>query len=128
MKCAWHLCQNEVARLSKFGVEPKFCSSNCKISASVKRHRQSRKDRAVAYKGGKCESCGYDRSVRALCFHHTDPTLKAFPLTQSRMGNMPWKDITVELDKCVLLCSNCHAEVHDGLLVVGRVGNDPTTS
>lgn len=67
---------------------------------------------AVNYKGGKCQICSYDRSLAAFDFHHVDPLEKDFSIS-SRMTS--WDVIRKELDKCVLLCANCHREVHDGL-------------
>ena len=66
---------------------------------------------AVAYKGGRCEICGYDKCHAALEFHHFDPALKEFNIS-ARMTS--FKAIQIELDKTVLLCSRCHREVHDG--------------
>lgn len=67
----------------------------------------------VDYAGGKCQRCGYDKSIRALEFHHTDPSKKDFGISRTLT-----KSITLlknEVDKCILLCSNCHAEIHDEL-------------
>lgn len=65
----------------------------------------------VDYKGGKCENCGYDKYIGALQFHHIDPTKKDFAL--SRTKTVIFDDKTKkELDKCILLCANCHSEVH----------------
>jgi Homeodomain-like domain len=82
---------------------------------SVSEHRRRMKAILVAEAGGRCVICGYDRHPRALEFHHRDPPAKEFGLA---LGG-----ITVSLDalrrdaaKCVLLCSNCHAEVEDGLV------------
>lgn len=70
------------------------------------------KARAIEYKGGKCQYCGYNRSVAAMCFHHLDPSQKDFNVS----GNtMRWELMKGELDKCVLLCLNCHAEEHEKL-------------
>jgi hypothetical protein len=68
----------------------------------------------VAYKGGMCQVCGYDRCLRALCFHHLDDATKSFHFAGSHCRS--WRALTLELDKCVLLCQNCHAEVHAGLV------------
>ncbi len=74
--------------------------------------RQELRQRAVEYKGGKCEICGYDRCLNALEFHHTETYLKDFNIS-SRMTS--WEAIVEELKKCTLLCANHHREVHDGL-------------
>lgn len=66
---------------------------------------------AVAYKGSKCERCGYDRCVEALEFHHTDPTKKDFNIS-SKGHTRSWNRVQAELDKCVMLCANCHREIH----------------
>lgn len=83
-------------------------------SAKVRNWRQRTKQNALIYKGGKCIVCSYNRTVRSIHFHHVDPTKK-----QHRIGcgiTRSWEKIKLELDKCVVLCSNCHGEVHDGLL------------
>lgn len=77
---------------------------------SVKTWRQKMKERAVIYLGGKCIICGYDKCIWALEFHHRDPKCKDFGI--SEYSNLNWKKIEIELDKCDLLCSNCHKETH----------------
>ena len=76
--------------------------------------RQRQKLRAVAYKGGKCIICGYDRCPAALVFHHTDPSTKGFGISKGGTTRS-WDRVKEELQKCVLLCSNCHLEVHAGI-------------
>ena len=74
------------------------------------------KNKAIAYKGGKCVLCGYSRCVRALCFHHKGFHKKDFTISGNHCRK--WEVVKQELDKCVLLCTNCHAEVHSGLMVL----------
>jgi 5-methylcytosine-specific restriction endonuclease McrA len=69
------------------------------------------KEHAVAFLGGECKGCGYDKSVVALEFHHRDPRQKDFEIS----SKMSFTAIEPELRKCILLCSNCHAETHAGL-------------
>lgn len=76
------------------------------------RHR-ARKEQYIAYKGGSCERCGYSKSLTALEFHHTDPEGKDFGLSTRAL---PWGKAKAELDKCLLLCSNCHREEHERLM------------
>ena len=84
------------------------------LKQAVTRRRQALREQALAYKGGQCQICGYQKSTRALGFHHLDPTQKDFGL--SKKGHTrSWDKIKAELDKCVLLCANCHMEVHDGI-------------
>jgi hypothetical protein len=77
----------------------------------VKSHRQKIKERAIEYKGGKCEKCGYKKCNRALEFHHTSPNEKDF--TISKYSVLSWNKVKIELDKCILICANCHRELHD---------------
>ena len=74
--------------------------------------RRALREQAVAYKGGKCEICGYQKCLGALEFHHPDPMNKEFNISDRIIS---FEVIQAELDKCHLLCANCHREVHDGL-------------
>ncbi|CAN5647456.1 hypothetical protein BH20ACI4_BH20ACI4_35300 [soil metagenome] len=74
-----------------------------------KNKRRNLKLKAVEYKGGKCSNCGYNKCVGALDFHHLNPQKKDFTIS----GNSgKWENLKIELDKCILLCKNCHAELH----------------
>lgn len=75
------------------------------------------KEWALEYKGNKCCVCGYNKCVDALDFHHLDPSQKEFQLSDRNLSN-DWRLVRPELDKCVLLCSNCHRELHAGLLTL----------
>jgi len=79
----------------------------------VKDFRKRNKEKAIEYKGGKCEKCGYDKCNSALEFHHLDPTKKDF--SPSANMNMAWNKIQNEIDKCILVCANCHREIHEKL-------------
>jgi hypothetical protein len=72
--------------------------------------KEDLKRAAVRFMGGKCIVCGYNKCLRALHFHHLDPTKKDFNISSE---NWNWTRIEVELEKCILLCANCHAEWHD---------------
>jgi ActR/RegA family two-component response regulator len=76
----------------------------------VNTRRFAIKKRAIEYKGGKCSICGYDKCKQALEFHHRDDTEKEFNI--SGLHSIRWERIQRELDKCDLLCANCHREVH----------------
>jgi hypothetical protein len=86
--------------------------SYCKLCHNTRRNRyfRSNKEKAVAYLGGACEICGYDKSPAAFDFHHRDPTQKDFNISKYRGASI--EKIKPELDKCALLCANCHREVH----------------
>lgn len=82
---------------------------------AVSKRRTILKLMAIEYKGGKCELCGYNKCVGALEFHHLDPEEKDFGISSD--GNTrAWKKLRPELDKCILVCSNCHREIHAGLI------------
>jgi len=74
--------------------------------------RRLLRERAIEYLGGSCRICGYDKWPAAFDFHHLDPMGKDFTISE---GMTSWDRIKPELDKCVLLCANCHRETHDGL-------------
>lgn len=79
---------------------------------AVRKRRKKIRILSVEYKGGKCESCGYNRCIEALEFHHTDPMKKDFNIS-SKGYTRSWKRrVQEELDKCVMLCANCHRETH----------------
>jgi hypothetical protein len=81
-------------------------------SCSANRYRIGFKEKVVAYLGGRCVRCGYDRCIAALHAHHRDPTTKRFGIATAHCTK--WSKVQVELDKCDLLCANCHAEEHVG--------------
>ena len=107
-ECAWHLCSAELS-----GRQTRFCSKRCKNKFFVQRRREALKEKAVQHKGGRCERCGYNRCLSALEFHRRDPREKEFKVGSG--NTVAWSTILAELEKCDLLCSNCHREVHEGL-------------
>lgn len=76
--------------------------------------RREQTDFLIKYKGGECQVCGYSKSKQALEFHHVNPEEKEFKISGNTNGNL--SRLIKEVDKCVLLCANCHREVHDGSL------------
>jgi len=66
---------------------------------------------AVQYKGSRCEICGYDQCIDALEFHHKNPTHKDFGISNKGYTRSR-KKVQEELDKCVMICANCHRELH----------------
>ena len=111
--CICGICGKEyIWKLTSNGTK-----STCNSCITNKR-RIKLKERAVKYKGGKCEICGYNKFYGALTFHHVDPTKKEFEISGGHTRS--WENIKKELDKTNLLCQNCHHEVHGGLHV-GRL-------
>jgi transposase len=82
-------------------------------SRNVAKRRRRVKQILVAEAGGKCQICGYDRSIAGLEFHHLDPESKEFGLA-TRGITRAIEKVRVEAKKCILLCATCHAEVEAG--------------
>ena len=80
-----------------------------------------RKLELILYKGGKCEVCGYNHNIAALEFHHINPDTKEFQLDMRHLSNTSLDKLKVESDKCKLLCSNCHRELHNQDLTLEKV-------
>lgn len=72
--------------------------------------RYSVKKKLVDYLGGSCQQCGYSKSLAALTFHHRNPEIKSFTISGNHTRS--WSVLKQELDKCDLLCFNCHLELH----------------
>lgn len=124
-------------RLDKYemidGVEHKKCSV-CQVWISVDDYYKTRgspmaackrcqnqrtgdtartiKSKAVAYKGGRCQDCQRSFADCVYDFHHIDPSQKDFSISGREVRHMTWTQIKRELDKCVLLCANCHRLRH----------------
>lgn len=75
--------------------------------------RRSMKLQAIKLLGEKCCKCGYNKCMDALEFHHEDPNNKEFKLGSG--NTMSWKQYKEEALKCILVCSNCHKEIHSKL-------------
>lgn len=93
--------------------------ARCRADA-VSRWRRRAKQTLVDEAGGACQICGYSRCLRALQFHHRDPATKRFGIGSRGLARNI-ESLREEAAKCILLCSNCHAEVEDGMLSVANV-------
>jgi hypothetical protein len=91
----------------------KIQCKNCFNKQCAEKQKET-KLRAVEYKGGCCQHCGYNKSISALEFHHMDPIQK----DPQYKATWSWKRLKPELDKCILLCSNCHREEHDRIRLI----------
>jgi hypothetical protein len=76
------------------------------------RKRQVLRAKLIAYKGGVCERCLKPYHPNVMEFHHRNPDSKRLPLNAANLTEVSWKLVKAEADKCHLLCSNCHKEVH----------------
>ena len=86
---------------------------NICTSCRTSHWRRSAKEKLVAYKGGKCVVCGYNKCLENLSFHHLDAAKKSFSISGAGKGiDILFK----EVEKCILVCCRCHGEHHAGLL------------
>lgn len=101
--------------LTKFVIEGRgyYRCAKCR-SENVSKRRRKLKQTLVEYKGGKCEKCGYDKCVAALDFHHLDINEKQFNISKKGL-TLSVEKMKKEVDKCILLCANCHRETHSRL-------------
>ena len=83
------------------------------IKAVAKRRRKL-KLMVIEYKGGKCVICGYKKYAGAFDLHHVDGSTKEFGLSMQGLTRS-WDKTKVEADKCILVCANCHREIHGGI-------------
>lgn len=81
-------------------------------SCNILSRKSKMKLRCLEYKGNSCIRCRYNKCSAALVFHHFDESNKEFNISGSY--NRSWNKLKAELDKCILICSNCHAELHYG--------------
>lgn len=86
-----------------------------KRSENVKNWRKRTKSLIIESMGNSCQICGYDKCDSALELHHIDPSKKEFSFAGFRAAPRAIDKIRDELKKCILLCSNCHREVHSGI-------------
>lgn len=77
--------------------------------------RNNNKRLAVEFLGGKCVICGYNKCLRNLDFHHINPSEKEITISH-KINKIKFEKLKTELEKCILVCSNCHGEIHDGLI------------
>jgi len=75
-------------------------------------HKRKKKKALVEYKGGRCEMCNYDKCFAALDFHHKNPDKKDFNVSSKK--SLTLERLKKEVDKCIMLCKNCHTEIHQG--------------
>lgn len=100
------------------GKQTKFCSSSCKNNSlqsyQAQQARGLRRKKIIVQKfGGHCSVCGYKKNLSALTFHHLNPSSKFFKLDLRSLSNRKQSSIDAEIKKCILICQNCHAELHN---------------
>jgi hypothetical protein len=89
---------------------------NICCTCRVNKSRQDKKIKAVEYMGGKCIICNYNKCITALHFHHIKPHQKEFGFSSNL--TKAFEVLKKELDKCIIVCSNCHSEIHAGMIKI----------
>ena len=112
------ICQNELSK-----TQVKYCSNKCKQKGHYQKYKTNanstysqykradiRKKEFIKLKGGGCSICGYNKNTSALEFHHINQEHKDFHFSNTKTTNI--NKIRKELNKCILICANCHREIH----------------
>ena len=89
----------------------RYADRRAYIVAAVRKRRRKVRRMAVEHMGGRCSRCGYNKCVEALEFHHLDSAQKDFGISE-RGHSRSWERVRAELEKCILVCANCHREIH----------------
>jgi len=116
----------------QFRRDRKFCNQKCHDAAKYENHSVAHKKFKDEYGlnkytlkgikkklelielfGGKCEKCGYSKNISAFDFHHRNPDEKSFEIKVQFLNYKSDDIILEEALKCMLLCSNCHREIHN---------------
>ena len=104
-------CKCGTVGKENFYSSSKYYCKPCWNKNTYQRSIQKFTDYLQQHRGGiQCERCGYDKGFWGLAFHHRDPTVKEFSIDKNRGKNK--EELYAELDKCDVLCHNCHAEEH----------------
>ncbi|MEK7578544.1 MAG: hypothetical protein AAB456_02400 [Patescibacteria group bacterium] len=110
-------CNQNYMNCKICGTKTQFVYNNLKIclcaGCKTQTKRRALKRRLVLSKGGACEICGYNRSLNALDFHHLDSEEKDNSVSNYIQVAGNFTKAVKEAEKCMLVCSNCHREIHD---------------
>lgn len=93
----------------------KYADRREELIRAVAKRRRKIKTMAIAYKGGMCQVCGYSKFPGALDLHHLNPKEKSFSIGDKGYTRS-WERVQLELDKCILVCANCHREIEGGII------------
>lgn len=114
--CVCKICGKEFVFRPKAAMRLDECQSCISLNS-----RRNKKNKLLEFWGSKCVICGYDTYAGALDFHHLNPDDKSFQLSVAEIGLVSYDRMIEESEKCILLCSNCHRELHGGLISIAYV-------
>jgi len=110
---------NEIVK--QIGCAKSSVSYHCsdKVKQKYKDYRNKNRKKSIkdlkSQFGGKCFVCGYDRCLTSLSFHHKNPKIKL-----GSVGRLIYdkgkRAAILEAKKCILVCANCHGEIHEGII------------
>lgn len=120
----------KICKKKLHGKQKKYCSIACKNNAlqsysAQKKRGLKRKNDLIKARGGCCSICNYKKNLAALTFHHINSN-KKFKLDMRSLSNRTLNTVLNEVKKCILVCSNCHAEIHNPHLNLANLFNEPT--
>ncbi len=92
----------------------KYADRREALIKAVSKRRKKIKALSIEYMGGKCQICGYQKYQGALELHHINKSEKGFGIGDKGYTRS-WEKVKAELNKCILLCANCHREVSAGI-------------
>ena len=104
----------------------KYADRREELIRAVAKRRRKIKSLAIQYKGGKCQVCGYNKYQGALDLHHVNGA-KEFGIGDKGYTRS-WEKVKAELDKCLLVCANCHCEIEAGVTQLPEVIRDEKRS
>ena len=81
------------------------------------------KKKAVEYKGNQCYCCHKSYPFVVYDFHHLNPKEKDFGLGD-KTSTVKWDKVQAEIDKCILVCANCHRQIHSGDIIIDQQQKD----
>jgi 5-methylcytosine-specific restriction endonuclease McrA len=124
-----HYLEHNCPNCNNITVGSIFCTSKCKSMyysksdltidsrkrATAKRalKRKNMRVNLLIESGGKCSHCGYNKNHSALIFHHINPVTKLYNIDSRSCINMSKESLDAEVAKCIVLCHNCHSELHN---------------
>jgi len=107
------ICPKCNKKHTKRGIVCQVCATN---------EKQRRRVKAVIdIAGNECKICGYNKNFSSVSFHHVIPEDKCFSLSSREISNYSWDKVTKEMRKCVMVCLNCHGEIHAGLIKEDKI-------
>lgn len=109
------LSKAEIKRLVRKLFHRKSSRFKSNTAEYYRARRREIKESLINYKGGECIKCSYNRCYKALQFHHLDPSKKDFNIS-TNIRSLRFEKIKEEIDKCILVCANCHAEIHEEII------------